>query len=58
MQYNKYNTYNNGKSAFHTLDYGNVHMHAGGIVDFASSIETHKKMVNISMIKIYKAKSP
>ena len=57
----KHNTYNNIKSAFHTLDHYhscNAHTHAGGIVDFASSPETHKKVVNISTIKIHRAKSP
>ena len=67
MHYNvqpKHSTYNNSKSAFHTLDHNynyyscNMPTHVGGIVDFASSPETHKKIVNISTVKINRAKSP
>ena len=57
----QHNTYTNIRSAFHTLDHHyhqNMHTHVGGIVDFASSPETHKKTVNISTIKIHKAISP
>ena len=56
----KHQTFNtiSAFSPLHHYHSCNALSHTGGIVDFASSPETHKKVVNISTIKIHRAKSP